>query len=155
MRADRLVKLLKEKGISLGAVESFTGGMFASTVVDVPGASTAFKGSVVTYSREEKERILCIDPRIIDQYGTVSWEVASQMAIRGREFLDVDICVSFTGNAGPTAEGTAPVGVGYMAVCTKDYIWGVPLQLNGTRDQIRRQAVDVALLTVESIAQQL
>ena len=96
-------KYFVDKGLSLGSIESFTGGLFAATITKIPGASNFFKGSIVTYATEEKERLLGISHIDVEKYGVVSKEIAEQMAVYGRDLLDVDVCVSFTGNAGPSA----------------------------------------------------
>ena len=93
-------RLFREKGRTLGSVESFTGGGFAKDITSVSGASHFFKGALVTYATEEKARILGIPYTDIDQYGVVSQEIAGQMAGHGKALLNVDYCVSFTGNAG-------------------------------------------------------
>ena len=61
MTAERINQLFREKGYTLGSVESFTGGAFASAIVDVSGASHFYKGGFVTYTNEEKNRILGTD----------------------------------------------------------------------------------------------
>ena len=103
-KAKSVLKALEEKGLTLGSVESLTGGLFASTICSVPGASKVFKGSFVTYATSKKTDFLNINKDFIDKYGVVSKEVAREMAIIGRHGLEVDVCVSFTGNAGPTKE---------------------------------------------------
>ena len=102
-------KLFREKGRTLGSVESFTGGLFAKEITSVSGASHFFKGALVTYATEEKNRLLGISYKDIDEFGVVSKEVAAQMASNGKKLLNVDYCVSFTGNAGPSAMEGKPV----------------------------------------------
>ncbi len=113
-----LVELLKEKKLTIGSVESFTGGLFASLITSVPGASQVYLGSMVTYATELKRSLLGIDKVFILTYGVVSQEVARAMADKGREKLGVDICVSFTGNAGPGTLDNLPVGRVCMAIST-------------------------------------
>lgn len=115
-----LLKKLQEKGVTLGSVESITGGLFASTMTAIPGASKVFKGALVTYTAEEKIRLAKVSQDTIDEYGVVSDEVAIEMAEGGKRALKVDYCVSVTGNAGPTCEpGGKPVGEVHIAVATK------------------------------------
>ena len=87
MSAETINKLFREKGYTLGCVESFTGGSFASAVTSVSGASHFFKGGLVTYATEEKQRILGISWETIDQYGVVSQEIAGEMAGHGKALL--------------------------------------------------------------------
>ena len=116
-----LLKLLAEKGLTLGSVESMTGGLFAGKFTSVPGSSKVFKGSVVTYATEIKEKVVGVKSETIEKFGVVSEEVACEMAECGRKLLNVDICVAVTGNAGPTCEpGGKPAGFFCVAVATKN-----------------------------------
>ena len=83
-------KLFREKGRTLGSVESFTGGAFAKEITSISGASHFFKGALVTYATEEKNRLLGIPYKDIDEFGVVSKEVAAQMASNGKKLLNVD-----------------------------------------------------------------
>ena len=142
-------KLFREYGRTLGSVESFTGGLFAREITAVPGASHFFKGALVTYASEEKNRILGISYKDIDQYGVVSREVAAQMASNGQKLLNVDYCVSFTGNAGPDAMEGKPVGLVYIGVAIYDRIEVYELHLSGSRDDIQKEGVKNALEILE------
>ncbi len=144
--AQKLVELLTKKGLTLGSVESLTGGLFSSTVCGVPGASKTFKGGLVTYSASEKVALLGIDPKVIDDYGVVSKEVAKEMATKGQKRLDVDICVSFTGNAGPTREpGDAPVGRVEMCLVINENAIGLTKDFNLPRNLLREACVDAMI----------
>lgn len=137
-----LLELLSKKSLSLGSVESMTGGLFASEVTSVPGASIVYKGSLITYQVSEKINLLKMDPSIIDEFGVVSSEVAIEMAEKGREVLDVDVCVSVTGNAGPTAQkGDKPVGDVCIAVSTKEITQNSEIILKGDRNTIRKLCI--------------
>ena len=142
-------KLFREYGRTLGSVESFTGGLFAREITAVSGASHFFKGALVTYASEEKNRILGISYQDIDQYGVVSREVAAQMAANGQKLLNVDYCVSFTGNAGPTAMEGKPVGLIYIGVAIYDKVEVYEFNLEGSRDDIQKEGVVNALEILE------
>ena len=142
-------KLFREYGRTLGSVESFTGGLFAREITAVSGASHFFKGALVTYASEEKNRILGISYQDIDQYGVVSREVAAQMAANGQKLLNVDYCVSFTGNAGPDAMEGKPLGLVYIGVAIYDRIEVYELHLSGSRDDIQKEGVENALEILE------
>ncbi len=138
----QLVELLKEKGQTIGSIESMTGGLFASSITSVPGASKVFKGSVVSYSPLIKENVVGVNPQTIEKYGVVSKEVASEMADKGRKVLDVDYCVSVTGNAGPTSEpGEAGVGEVYIGLASKEKTTVVKKQFSGERNTIREKSL--------------
>ena len=149
MNVATINKLFREYGRTLGSVESFTGGLFAREITSYPGASHFFKGALVTYASEEKNRILGISYQDIDQYGVVSREVAAQMASNGQKLLNVDYCVSFTGNAGPEAMEGKPVGLVYIGVAIYDRIEVYELQLSGSRDDIQKEGVINALELLE------
>ena len=137
-----LVNTLKELQLTIGSIESMTGGLFASNITSVPRASKVFKGSVVSYSALIKESVVGVKKETIDKYGVVSSEVAYEMAEKGRKLLDVDICVSVTGNAGPTAEpGEEGVGVVYLGISSKEGTRTIRKQFNGNREEIRQQTL--------------
>lgn len=121
---------------TLGSIESFTGGLFASTIISKSGASKFFKGSIVAYSNEIKEKL-----GVDISGGVINKEVAKQMAIKGKKFLNVDICISFTGNAGPISIENKPVGLVYVAINEEVF----ELNFKGDRNSIREQAVKFAI----------
>ena len=139
-----LNKLFREKGRTLGSVESFTGGRFASEITSVSGASHFFKGALVTYATEEKSRLLGISYKDIDEFGVVSKEVAGQMASNAKKLLNVDYCVSFTGNAGPEAMEGKPVGEIHIGVAFYDSVQVHSFNLEGTREEIQLKAINIA-----------
>ena len=91
---------------------------------------------------EEKVKLLGIEENLINYFGVVSKEVAGEMASKGQKALNVDVCVSVTGNAGPTAEpGGMPVGRTYVGIALKDKNYVFELNFRGNRNKIRKQAV--------------
>ena len=139
---EKLLNTLKEKGLTLGSVESITGGLFASKVTSIPGASKVFKGALVTYTAEEKIRLAKVNKDTIEEYGVVSDEVAIEMAESGRKVLNVDYCVSVTGNAGPTCEpGGKPVGEVHIALASRSETISLKFLLSGDRKHIQSMCV--------------
>lgn len=141
---DELAEILMRYNISISSVESFTVGNFATMLGSIPGISKVYKGSLVTYQSSTKERLLGISHELIEKYGVVSKEIASLMCINGKQILDSDICVSFTGNAGPEAMEGKPVGLVYVGILYE----GVniyELKLKGTRQEIAQQAINFAI----------
>ena len=147
-------KLFREKGRTLGSVESFTGGLFAKEITSVSGASHFFKGALVTYATEEKARILGIPYSEIDTYGVVSQEIAGEMASHGKILLNVDYCVSFTGNAGPSAMEGKKVGEIYIGVAFYDKTQVFAYQLDGDRESIQKQAILIAYDLLKKIIEE-
>ena len=144
-------KLFREKGRTLGSVESFTGGSFAKEITSISGASHFFKGALVTYATEEKNRLLGIPYKDIDEFGVVSKEIAAQMASNGKKLLNVDYCVSFTGNAGPSAMENKPVGEVHIGVAFLDATQVHSYQLEGTRKEIQEKAINIAFELLETL----
>lgn len=145
-KLEELINLLKEKKLTLGSVESLTGGLFASSICSVPGVSRVFKGSIVTYQYKLKESLLGIDHSIIAKNGVVSDIVAKLMCEKGIKLLDCDIVISFTGNAGPTKDiGDADVGLVYSALLCKKEPTKIEVKrknFNGERNAIRTKVVE-------------
>lgn len=112
-----LGRTLTAMGKTLGVAESCTGGNIAHFLTSNSGSSAYFKGGVVAYSNEIKNRLLDVSMDVIDAVGAVSQEVAEAMALGARKVLDVDYAVATTGIAGPDG-GTEdkPVGTVWIAV---------------------------------------
>ena len=121
---------------TLSAIESFTGGLFAATIVKKSGASKFFHGAIVAYNAEIKTRL-----GIDISNGVISYDVAKAMAQKGREYFQTDICIAFTGNAGPKALENKPVGKVFIAINDDVY----ELNFQGSRIKIQKQAVAFAL----------
>ena len=151
-KAKKVLSSLEKRGLTLGSVESLTAGLFASTICSVPGASKVFKGSFVTYATSMKIDFLNINKAFINKYGVVSKEVAREMAIIGRHGLEVDVCVSFTGNAGPTKEkGKAPVGRVNMCVATSKGYVNIEKDFKLDRNEMREECVNSMLDALKEI----
>ena len=143
-KSEQLVALLLRRSMTLAAAESCTGGWFAKSVVDVPGASAVFCGGVVSYVNEVKERVLGVPHALIEEHTAVSAPVARAMAEGIVRLTGADLGISVTGLAGPGG-GTPeiPVGRVFVALCERTGNVDVhTLTLCGTRDEIREQAKD-------------
>lgn len=145
--AKTVVELLCQIGKTVSVAESITGGMIASSLVDVAGASNALYEGVVTYSIQSKCERLGINPHFVDQYGVVSQQVAQEMAL-GLLKNGSDIAVATTGYAGPTTDAGAPVGLCYIAVATEKDVSVYRNVFVGDRNAIRVQATNMALYLV-------
>lgn len=109
--------LLKGTGLTLSCAESCTGGKIASLITSVPGASEYFLGSVTSYAIAVKTAVLGVDPKLIEEYGVVSSEVAAAMAEGVRRLTGSTYSVSTTGLAGPSGDERNPVGTVWIGVC--------------------------------------
>ncbi len=147
-----IARLIKEyqantgKLLTIGTVESATGGRIADRITNVPGSSDYFKGSVVAYSNEVKIAVVRVKKATIEEYGAVSEQTALEMARGGRKLLNVDICVSDTGIAGPSG-GSAekPVGLFYLGLAARDESLCHKHTFPGNREENKRDAADAAL----------
>lgn len=119
--AEVVLDMLKSKGKTVASAESCTGGTIAKVITAIPGSSAAFKGTVVSYASEVKEKVLGVSHLDIEKYTVVSRQVVEQMAVGVRNLLETDYAVATTGIAGPDG-GTeqTPVGTVWMAVATPD-----------------------------------
>ena len=112
-----LVKKLTEKKIKISFAESCTGGMLASTITSVSGASKVFNLGLITYSNQSKIKILKVNKRIIKKFGAVSYECCKAMVVNLSKISKANINVSITGIAGPEG-GTKkkPVGLVFIGI---------------------------------------
>lgn len=128
-----ILRVFKEKGLTLATAESCTGGKIASKLTAVPGASTYYKGTIVSYAVAVKINILKVSEKIIEKHSVVSAEVASEMAKNALKLFKTDYAIATTGNAGPTTDKTdKSVGVVFIAVASandllvKEFNFGQP-----------------------------
>ena len=139
--------LLKEKGLTLGAAESCTGGLLAKYMTDLPGSSAVFRGGVVSYTDEVKAGLLGVPQELLDEYGAVSPQVAEAMARGAKAALGCDIAVSTTGIAGPDSDDRGnPVGLVYLGLAYEDKCYVREFHAgNVARERVRRQSARTAL----------
>jgi nicotinamide-nucleotide amidase len=132
--------------LTIGTVESATGGRIADRITNVAGSSDYFKGSVVAYSNEAKIALLGVKKATIENHGVVSAQTAEEMAQGGRKLLDVDVCVSDTGIAGPSG-GTPrkPVGLFYLGLAAGNEVFSQKHNFLGNREENKRDAVKAVL----------
>ncbi|MEC8632959.1 MAG: CinA family protein [Candidatus Thermoplasmatota archaeon] len=147
--AARLVRRLKEGNHTLTLAESCTGGLLASTLTDIAGASTWFKKSWVTYANEAKVNELGVDPEELASKGAVSAQVAIMMAKGALKRAEANFAISVTGIAGPTNEGSKkPVGTVYVGIASHTgWANAIRTQIGGTRAENKAGFVYFALLT--------
>ena len=148
--AEEVFESARAAGLTLACAESCTAGMVGAALTDMPGSSEVFKGGVIAYCNEVKAKLLSVPQAVLDGPGAVSRECALAMAEGAQRLLDADVAVSVTGLAGPDG-GTEeiPVGTVWFGVAlrkegdvkTAAFVRHFP----GSRDEVRRQAVDAAL----------
>ena len=142
-----LIRILTKKKLKVSFVESCTGGLLASTITSISGASKVFNLGLVTYSNQSKVKILKINKNIIRKYGAVSHECCSAMVKNLSKISRANINVSITGVAGPKG-GTKqkPVGLVYIGVKKGNKVQiNKYLFKNKKRSSIQRATVKKAL----------
>ena len=142
MKETKLVNLLIEKNYKIASAESCTGGMFASTIVNVPNASKVLDASIVTYANEAKEKYCGVKSKTLEKYGAVSEETAGEMAIGIAKECNCQVGISFSGIAGPSG-GTAdkPVGMVCFGFCINGKLETYTKHFKGNRTKVRKQSV--------------
>lgn len=143
---DAVVRLLKERKMTVTTAESCTGGLVAGRIMNVPGASAVYNEGYVTYSNEAKHKLLGVDQDTLDKYGAVSRETAEEMAVGAARAAGADAAVSVTGIAGPEG-GTPskPVGLTYIGCYAKGTTRVEKFYFTGNRSKNREYAVSRAL----------
>ncbi len=147
-----VVELLTKKNMTISAAESCTGGMFAKLITDIPGSSAVLNESYVTYANEAKTKILGVRKETLDNYGAVSEQTILEMAEGLYKVSKSDICVVFSGIAGPGG-GTPkkPVGLVYSALCVNGKTTAYKLFFDGSRDDVRTSACFEMLHKIKKI----
>ena len=145
-QAERLVELLKARGITCATAESCTGGGVGAAITDVSGASDVYLGGVVSYANKVKSDVLGVSSETLERFGAVSSETAAQMAVGALRLTGADVAVSTTGIAGPGG-GSAdkPVGLVWFGLASSAGVRTEKALFAGDRAQVRAQAVVHAL----------
>lgn len=148
--AAQLVRVLGQQGRTIAVAESLTGGLVASTIVAVPGASAVLRGGVVAYATDVKASVLGVDAGLLGRVGAVDSDVADEMAAGVARLLGADYGLATTGVAGPDPQDGQPVGTLFVAVVGPGEdgpttTIGLELDPALGRDGIRTAALDEAL----------
>lgn len=143
--------LLREKGRTLAAAESCTGGLIAKRMTDLPGASQVFMGGVVSYTNIVKHRVLGVPADMLEEYGAVSAPVARAMAEGARKATTADCAVSVTGVAGPDRDERGnPVGTVFIGFSSPKETIAERFDFGAaSREEIRGEAADEAFKLLE------
>ncbi len=145
--AQKVGETLLAKGMKLATAESCTGGWVAQAVTAVAGSSGWFDCGFVSYSNTAKQKMLGVDPAVLEAKGAVSEAVVAQMAEGALRNSDANIAVAISGIAGPGGGSEdKPVGTVWLAWAIDGHPTVTCLSFfNGDRDEIRQQAVEQAL----------
>ena len=139
-------KLLNQKGATVATVESCTGGLIGNMITEVSGSSAYYKGGIVAYSNELKERLLGVRHETLEQYGAVSEETAIEMARGCLAVTGADYAIATTGISGPTgATEEKPLGLVYVAVALREEVVCNRYVFTTTRQQHQQRTANQAL----------
>ncbi|MFQ5529254.1 MAG: CinA family protein [Gemmatimonadota bacterium] len=152
--AELVCSTLRERGETLSAAESCTGGWFGREITRIPGASDVFWGSIVAYSDSAKTELAGIAPELIRDHGAVSREVAQALAAGIRQRSGTDWAVAITGVAGPAGGSPdKPIGTVWIGMSGPAGASVRCLAATGDREDVRRSAVAAALQSLlETVA---
>ena len=125
--------LLKKKHKTITAAESLTAGLFQSSIADFSGSSSVFNGGFVTYSIEEKSKMLQIPLEELQEYGVVSHFTAEKMAEQSRKLTDADFGIGLTGVAGPDSLEGHPAGTVFIGIATREKVHSIRVLIGGRR----------------------
>ncbi len=143
---EHLVRLLKEKNMTITTAESCTGGLLAGTLVNVAGASDVFRQGFITYDNQVKHNVLGVKEETLRRFGAVSRQCAEEMALGAAKAAGADAAISVTGIAGPGG-GTLekPVGLVYIGCVVGGEVTVEECRLRGSRQKIRELTVKRAM----------
>jgi nicotinamide-nucleotide amidase len=141
-----VIKLLTEMKCTLSTAESCTGGLISASFTDIPGASATYKGSMIAYHNECKERMLNVSRETLLCYGAVSAQCSSEMVEGVCDKLETEAGIAVTGIAGPGGGTTEkPVGLVYIAVKFKNKKVITENHFHGNRETVRFRTLSTAV----------
>lgn len=130
-------RLLKQQNKTLAVAESCTGGNIAKTITSIAGCSQYFKGGIIAYNQQTKEKELGVLAKTIKQFTVVSAQVAKEMALGAQQKFKADYTIATTGNAGPTKDKTdKSVGVVFIAIATPTQVFITEFNFGKPRQKV-------------------
>ena len=146
---EKLVSFMSERNMTFSCAESCTGGLLASFITAIPGASDMFEGSAVTYTNEIKHRLLGVKNETLEAHGAVSSECVREMAEGCAKLFNTDVAVSISGIAGPTgATKDKPLGTVFMGFYVNGKVTSEEFHITGDRRRVQHRSVYYALQNI-------
>ena len=150
--AELLGRLLVSKGHTLATAESCTGGMIGAVLTAIPGSSHWFKGGIIAYDNTIKHSLLDVSEKVLEEYGAVSTQTASDMARGVKKKMNTTCSIAVTGIAGPDGgSNEKPVGLVHLCASCQNVYKTVTEVFPGDRRQVREQTVLKALECLMSL----
>lgn len=141
-----IYKLLNDLNLTISFCESASAGALSSCFCEIKGSSKYFKGSIIAYSNAIKERVLKIDPMILEKYGSISSQTAELMAKNTNRIMKTDICVAITGNSDTNIIENKPSCLYYVAIALIDKAYVYEIQLENTERNFNRLNISISAL---------
>lgn len=141
-----MIDAFAARHLTLAVAEGDTGGVLLALLTAQPGSSRVMLGGVVAYHDDLKRQMLGVDPRLVEQHGAVSAEVAEAMAHGVRRLTGADVGLATTGIAGPGgATETKPVGLAFVAAVSAERSFVREYRWRGERDANRQASAQAAI----------
>jgi nicotinamide-nucleotide amidase len=156
--AQRVLDLLRARGLKVATAESCTGGLVAATLTEIAGSSDVVDCGFVTYSNAAKQAMLGVPAATLKRHGAVSGETAAAMAAGALKNSQADLAVAITGIAGPSGGTTEkPVGLVYLAAASRDGRRLARTRRYGKigRRRVRQRSVAEALELLQLLAEEM
>ncbi len=142
-----IVEKAQEKALTFCFAESCTGGLAASRITDVPGSSTVFMGSFVTYANNLKTNVLSVSSKTLSNTGAVSVSTVNEMAQAARKLSHAHAAISFSGIAGPSGGSIEkPIGTVAISLATNQDVCGKLYRFQGDRSRLKQNFSQMGLL---------
>lgn len=140
-----IAQLITSKKKTLSIAESCTGGKIAQSLTAISGASSYFKGSIISYATETKINILGVPSELIEKYSVVSKQVVESMALQSQKIFASDYAIATTGNAGPNkGDSEAEIGTVFIALATPEGVYSEEFNFGQPREKVIGRAVNKA-----------
>lgn len=136
----KLIAILKKKKLSVALAESCSGGYASYLLTKLSGSSKVFKGGIIVYTLEAKNKFFKIPFKSLKKTQGVSKDIALVLAKKVRQKLNADIGGSLVGFAGPKTKKGIKVGTVLMSVADKKGILIKKVVIKGSRDRVRKNA---------------
>jgi nicotinamide-nucleotide amidase len=142
-------KVLIDKNQTIATAESFTSGLLAARITNIPGASAYFMGGIIAYSNQIKKKLLDVSDADLNNHGAVSEEVVKQMALGVKEVMKTDYAISTSGIAGPSGGSEEkPVGTVWIGIATPKGVTAHQFKMGAGRNRVVGKTILTALKLV-------
>ena len=144
-----LKKMALSKNQLISTAESCTGGLICKYLTDIPGSSSFFQSSIISYSNESKISLLNVNPETLSSHGAVSEQVVKEMGLGLLKISSSNVVVSVSGIMGPDSDNTSKkIGSIWICVMNKSRADSHYLELSKSRQENREEAAKIAIINL-------